>query len=1193
MSLYGALFSGVSGLKSQANKLGIISDNVSNVNTVGYKGGSGLFQTLVTSSSVTSAYSPGGVIGGNRLLVSKQGLLQATDSATDIAISGNGFFVVNQDADASGSVFYTRSGSFRADSTGNFRNATGFYLMAWPLDREGLLPGAAGNTTNTTSSANLTSLRVVNVQNLTGTAAATSSVAVGANLNASQSIFPGAAGTIAMDALNTTNYQNAAKDIIVPGGVNSISRGDKMTISTGNGLSFTYRYGGFTYSRDVTDAADSDSGTSLLTGSTTLSANPFSFTDDSNVVTVTHASHGLETGAVITLSGNTSNLAGISSSEFNGSFVVTKVDDDSYTFETASSATVATVDVTADSVSTSSASPSVVTLDVGASGLYSIGQSITVAGATNVNGVTIDGTHTITAAAGTTISFATTGTTVPPTLAADQMVVQSFGGTTATVRVTLPTGHGYTVGRTLTLAGATGFDNVTALELNATHTITAVAAGYVEFDVTVAGTPATGVAGGGTPTYLMNSGGGSSATVELAGDGGSSIVSVTRPFAGNILDATNTETRFLATTGTSAYTTAGLTFKITTAATGTVTFSYTSAAPDVRQKQFNNLSNLASSINEVAGLSARVVNGQLYVGATDANAAVTFANGSVTGTEGPPVQAGIDWVRELGLKNITSGTNRFSSMEGLYSLATTDSGISASIENPLGAATLSVNVDDPLDTINFADSPVASALTALTSATPFTTTEDSSEVTVTHSSPHGIVVGDFVTLDASSLDDEQTLGTDPFTTTSGADPTVTVDITGMGHTYTAGQLITIVGASAVNGVDVNGTWEVVSGGTTSVTFVATGETSTGTAAGGGAAASTAYGSFNGIALAEFTGRFEVIEASATTYKIDLGSGNEATATGNTGNVGLLVTPHNNLGSLVAELGLVDSLNSVAYTTAGPQSTDDFGPAYSPTDTTLNMASGSIAPQFSRPIRIYDAQGGGHDVNIAFLKTDVNTWAIEAYAVPASDVSSSLPDGLIAYGNVEFNGDGTLRNVDTTLSQEVDITWTNGASTSAVTFDWGTSGQPFGTVGATTFGEANGLSQFNAAFGVSFVNQNGAPVGELTGVSITELGIVVASYSNGETQNLYKIPLADFANPDQLSSNSGNVFAQSANSGEFNLREAGTSGVGKLAASSLEASNVELSEQLTDMIIAQRSYQANAKVISTSDNMLEELNRVIQ
>ncbi len=1268
MSLYGALFSGVSGLKSQANKLGVISDNVSNVNTVGYKGGSGLFQTLVTSATTTSAYSPGGVLGGNRLLVSKQGLLQATDSATDIAVSGNGFFVVNQSADATGQVFYTRSGSFRADSTGNFRNASGFYLQAWPLDREGRLPGAAGNTTYTTSSANLNSLQVVNVQNLTGSAAATSSVLIGANLNASQAVFPGAAGTIAFDSLSTNNYQIAAKDIIVPSTVNSLARGDKLNINTGNGLNFTYRYGGFTFSRDITDASGADSGTTLLAGSTTLDTNPYSFTAGSNVVTIAQEAHGLADGAVITLSGNTEDMAGIDSSEFNGTFVVDVIDEDSFTITVSSTAAAAT-SLAAGAVTTENGTDADVTVNVGTSGLFSVGQSITIAGANVVNGITINGTHTITAVSGTNVTFATT-TDTPPSIAAhafsttvganptvtvnvgttnntyvtgdsitiagaddingvdpngtwtvvtssggnitfvatgETSAVQALGanpflvstGADPTVTVELGGAHDYTVGDTITIAGASATNGAA---VNGTFVITAIGATTVEYVATGetgGGSPA--VAGGGgsatayaslfggtSSTQFLSAGGGSSATAILAAGGGTAIASVTRPFSGNILDATNPETRFLATTGTSGFTTAGLSFKITTAATGTVTFNYTSASPDVRQKQFNNLNNLAAAINEVTGLSARVVANQLYVGATDANAAIMFENGSAVGTEGPPVQAGIDWVRELGLQNITAGSDRFSSLQGLFNLATTDAGISASIENPLGAAILRINVDDPLDTISFADSPTAASLGAFTSTTPFSTTNGSTTVTVTHPAAHGFTTGDFVTLNAAALADETTLGSAPFTTTSGADPTVTVDITGSGQTFVAGQLITIDGATAVNGVDVNGTWTVVTASSTSVTFVATGETSTGTAAGGGTAATSSYGSFNGIPLTDFSGRYEITVTGATTYTVKLPT--EATASGGTGEAGLVVTPHNNLGSIVAELGLVDSLNSATYT---PQMTSDFGPAYSPTDTTLNMASGNVSSQFSRPIRIYDAQGGGHDLNVAFLKTDVNTWAIEVFAVPESEVSSSLPDGIIGYGNVTFNGDGTLRSVDTTLSQALDITWTNGASASSVSFDWGNAGQPFGTVGATTFGEANGLSQYNAAYKVNFANQNGAPVGELTGVSITELGIVVASYSNGETQQLYKIPLADFANPDQLESNTGNVFAQSANSGEFNLRQAGTSGVGKIAASSLEASNVELSSELTDMIIAQRSYQANTKVISTADSLLEELNRIIQ
>ena len=178
MSLYGALYAGVAGLQAQSNKLGIISDNIANVNTTGYKEGSATFETLVTTSNNATAYSPGGVLSGNQQLVSTQGLLQTTSSPTDIAITGSGLFVVNQAPDDSGQVLYTRSGSFTQDANGNFVNTSGYFLQAWPLDSSGQLPVALGNTADTTSSANLSSLKTVNVKDVTGTASATNSVSM-------------------------------------------------------------------------------------------------------------------------------------------------------------------------------------------------------------------------------------------------------------------------------------------------------------------------------------------------------------------------------------------------------------------------------------------------------------------------------------------------------------------------------------------------------------------------------------------------------------------------------------------------------------------------------------------------------------------------------------------------------------------------------------------------------------------------------------------------------------------------------------------------------------------------------------------------------------------------------------------------------------------------------------------------------
>jgi len=298
----------------------------------------------------------------------------------------------------------------------------------------------------------------------------------------------------------------------------------------------------------------------------------------------------------------------------------------------------------------------------------------------------------------------------------------------------------------------------------------------------------------------------------------------------------------------------------------------------------------------------------------------------------------------------------------------------------------------------------------------------------------------------------------------------------------------------------------------------------------------------------------------------------------------------NQGSLLSQLGLLTSLNGATYTpvVAG---TGVLGPQYDPSGTIgKNMASGDITAQFSRNVRIYDSLGTGHDIRFSFLKVAQNDWAVEVHAIPASDVTTPLVNGQIGTGEVNFNGDGTLHFVKG-LDLPIQINWTNGAVASTVSLQLGTAGQPFGTVGATTIGLSDGLSQFDSAYNVNFANQNGAPVGQLTSVSIDKDGIVIASYSNGQTQKLYKLPLASFANPDGLNAVSGNIFSQTRNSGEVNLREANTNGTGSVVAAALEQSNTDLAEQLTDMIVAQRSYQADTKVIKTADELLQELTQL--
>lgn len=743
MSLYGALFTGVSGLKAQGTKIGIISDNIANVNTIGYKATKAAFETLVVNTGAQLSYAPGGVIANSVQLVDKQGILTATDTSTDIAISGGGFFTVRASADGSGQPLYTRAGSFRQDDLGNFVNSAGFYLMGWPLDRDGRLPGEPGNI-NTTSSANLDSLEVVNIETQSGVATATTNISIGANLNASENIHEGAGVNFRPTATNTPNDGNSALDVLIPNtgstatAGSNLTQGDVLSVLTGTGLGYSFEYGGIEASNDIT----------------------------------------------------------------------------------------------------------------------------------------------------------------------------------------------------------------------------------------------------------------------TVGNAAFSAATSTQAFLGDL----------------SVYTTAARSFTIYTPTTGTVTFTYTPSSPVAADGQFSTLTNLAAAIDAQPGLSARVAGGQLFVVPENANEGMTFAN---VDDVGDGTLGGLDWVAELGLANTTpsANNNRFASLSGLYDMVERLDGISSILTSSQADADLRIFSDNPLDTIAFYDGDI-------NTSTPNTTS----------------LLAEF-----------------------------------------------------------------------------------------GLTANPNYNNVNGLPVA--------------------GPGG---------------------------MNWISPLNP-SYDSSGMNGE--------------NMASGDITADFSRNVRVYDSLGTGHDLRASFLKIGQNQWAVEIHALPPSEVNSSLPDGQLAVGTITFNGDGSLRSISAGLSDPLLVNWTNGALASSIALNLGTAGLPNGTSGATSIGLTDGLSQFDSDYNVSFVNQNGAPVGELIGVAIDETGLVIASYSNGETQALFKLPVADFTNPNGLNAITGNVYAQTQESGEVNLREAGTNGTGTIISAALESSNVELSDELTDMIVAQRAYQASAKVISTSDELLEELTRM--
>ncbi len=141
MGISSIMRTSASGMDAQSNRLGTVADNIANVNTVGYKRASTEFSSFIPVRA-TSQYVSGSVSTHIRNSISEQGVLNSTTSVTDLAISGNGFFIVN---DAAGSPFLTRAGSFVKDGDGDLVNAAGYYLMGYPLTN-GTPPVTANGT---------------------------------------------------------------------------------------------------------------------------------------------------------------------------------------------------------------------------------------------------------------------------------------------------------------------------------------------------------------------------------------------------------------------------------------------------------------------------------------------------------------------------------------------------------------------------------------------------------------------------------------------------------------------------------------------------------------------------------------------------------------------------------------------------------------------------------------------------------------------------------------------------------------------------------------------------------------------------------------------------------------------------------------------------------------------------------------
>jgi flagellar hook protein FlgE len=260
------------------------------------------------------------------------------------------------------------------------------------------------------------------------------------------------------------------------------------------------------------------------------------------------------------------------------------------------------------------------------------------------------------------------------------------------------------------------------------------------------------------------------------------------------------------------------------------------------------------------------------------------------------------------------------------------------------------------------------------------------------------------------------------------------------------------------------------------------------------------------------------------------------------------------------LGNLDSNNGIGGTLAVPAVP---GSACPPVVAAIPAVPATSAVPSGGPVAlsttVYDSQGNAVQVDLVATKTAANVWAITVAAPPTlAGTTTSLT----------FDGAGKV------------ITGGNTMTVSGIA----------STTGALPWAAAIDLSAVTQLAGASSLisDTDGASAGSLTSFTVGQAGDITGVYSNGFKQALGQIALGGFANPSGLVKAGGNLFQASPNSGNANIGAAGTGGRGTIATGFLEGSNVDLAQQFTNMIMAERGFQANSKVITTSDEILQDL-----
>jgi flagellar hook protein FlgE len=237
---------------------------------------------------------------------------------------------------------------------------------------------------------------------------------------------------------------------------------------------------------------------------------------------------------------------------------------------------------------------------------------------------------------------------------------------------------------------------------------------------------------------------------------------------------------------------------------------------------------------------------------------------------------------------------------------------------------------------------------------------------------------------------------------------------------------------------------------------------------------------------------------------------------------------------------------------------------------------------STTIKVYDPLGASHDVTMYFCKTGDGAWTAHYVNVDPTDSNTLVDAGT---QDLTFDADGSL--IDDTSGTAITFDF-GAAATQNIKFNYGT-----GT-GETPSGTGfDGTTQFAAAFSVMKLSQDGYGAGSVSNISIDETGVISASFTNGQSRVVGQVALARFLDPSSLTKLGRNLYEETYESGQAVIANPETSGTGRVLSNTLELSNVDLAHEFVKLISAQRAFQANSRIITTTDTLMQELVNLVR